>query len=180
MITFHQKKHIIQTGFSVYFSVLITYFFFANSIYIGSIGFDTFSIFIAGVTAAICSQVEDKDTYRVGTKRVYGTLSGSFVAFFITFLLNELYTTQIPVILYVPLLCGLGTTLIFYLFYSIKGSPTATVGSVALLGVLLQHPNGTTYEYIVGRFIATVIGVVFTLLVSKTITHVINRSSRLK
>ena len=180
MITFHQKKHIIQTGFSVYFSVLITYFLFSNTISVGNISFDTFSIFIAGVTAAISSQVEDKDTYRVGTKRVYGTLSGSFVAFFITFLLNELYTTQIPVILYVPLLCGLGTTLIFYLFYSIKGSPTATVGSVALLGVLLQHPNGTTYEYIVGRFIATVIGVVFTLLVSKTITHVINRSSRPK
>ena len=180
MITFHQKKHIIQTGFSVYFSVLITYFLFANSIYIGSIGFDTFSIFIAGVTAAICSQIEDKDTYEVGTKRIYGTLLGSIIAFFIAILLNELFTTQIPVIIYVPLLCGLGTSIIFYLFYAVKGSPTATVGSTTLLGVLLQHPNGTTYEYIVGRFIATVIGVVFTLLVSKTITHVINRSSRLK
>ena len=70
MITFHQKKHIIQTGFSVYFSVLITYFLFSNTISVGNISFDTFSIFIAGVTAAISSQVEDKDTYRVGTKRV--------------------------------------------------------------------------------------------------------------
>ncbi len=180
MITTPQKVHIFKTGLSVYFSVLIMYFLFANAITVASISFDMFSVFVAGVTAGIASQIEDKDTYKVGTKRIYGTLLGSIIAFFIAILLNELFTTQIPVIIYVPLLCGLGTSIIFYLFYAVKGSPTATVGSTTLLGVLLQHPNGTTYEYIVGRFIATVIGVVFTLLVSKTITHVINRSSRLK
>ena len=175
MITYTQKIHILKTSLSVYFSVLVMYMLFANAVSIGPVSFDTFSIFIAGVTSAIASQIEDKDTYRVGTKRIYGTLLGSFVAFFISFLLHNLYATRIPVVIYVPLLCALGTALLFYFFYKVKGSPTATVGTVTLLGVLLQHPSGTTYEYIIGRFIATVIGVISTITISKIVTIIINR-----
>ncbi len=162
-----EKKYLLlKAGISVYISVLITYFLFSNGFNFLNVNFDTFSIFIAGIAAAISSQTKKIDTIKVGYNRIYGTLVGSIIGFLATIVLNNLYVLRIPPILYIPLFAGLGTVISFYICQKIKGNPTQTVSAITFLGIIVLHSSGSTEDYIIGRFIATVIGVVTTHIVS--------------
>lgn len=160
------NKHSIIVGISVYISVLITYYLASKNVSIYYLKFDKFAIFAAGISAALASQCEPIKSFKTGFDRVWATLLGIIIGYPAAKIIVYLYLKFPYPLIFIPIISGIGTYLIFKLGYKILGLPTPLVGTVAFLGLVIQNPINTTELYAIGRFVATVIGVLIGVLVT--------------
>lgn len=170
-----ETLHAMEMGIAVYLAILFTYILASNHINIYFVEFDSFSIFSAGISAAIAIQLDKKQTILRGLDRIYGTILGMLIGYPITKLLLIIGGLYFPKMILIPLLAGIGTFIVHKLSYQMIGRPV-TVGTIALLGLLIQNPIGTTESYLFGRLIATIIGVLSALIVAHTFVLIKKRS----
>ena len=160
------NRHSLMVGISVYISVLVTYYLASKNVSIYYLKFDKFSIFAAGISSALASQCNTTKSFKTGFDRIWATLLGIIIGYPFAKIIVYLYLKFPYPIIFVPIISGIGTYLIFKLGYKILGLPTPLVGTVAFLGLVIQNPINTTELYAIGRFVATLIGVLIGILVT--------------
>ncbi|WP_068268610.1 FUSC family protein [Caviibacter abscessus] len=163
------NAHSLVVGVSVYVAVLITYYLASKNVSVYYLKFDKFAIFSAGISAAITSHYDGKKSTKTGFDRVWGTTLGIIIGYPATKLVMYCFTHFPYPLIFIPLIAGIGTYLIFKIGYKFLGIPTPSVGAVAFLGLVIQNPVNTTELYLFGRFTATLIGVIVAVLVAWTI-----------
>lgn len=114
------------------------------------------SLFYAGIAAAICSQIEYKDSVKQGIGRIYGTIVGAIlgVTCFYYFPRNNLTIT-------------LGIFVIVFLSYKYLKVAHANIASIVFLGIMLEiNPSKTPLFYFFHRVLDTSLGVVIAVFIS--------------
>lgn len=123
------------------------------ALYIGkNMGID--SLFYASIAAAVVAQNSHKEVFKLGVKRIYGTVVGAVIGiFFYHYLPHELYSY------------ALGTGLIVFICSSILKAPS-NMACIVFMAMSLNIKGTSVEYYAFHRVIDTAIGVFSALLVS--------------
>lgn len=123
------------------------------ALYIGrDMGID--SLFYASIAAAVVAQNSHKEVFKLGIKRVYGTVVGAVIGlFFYHYLPHEFY------------IYALGTSIIVFICSSILKAPS-NMACIVFIAMSLNIKGISVEYYAFHRVIDTIIGVFSALLVS--------------
>lgn len=114
------------------------------------------SLFYATIAAAICSQIEYKESVRAGIGRIYGTIVGAIlgISCYYIFPRNTLTIT-------------IGIFVIVFLSYKYLKTAQANIASIVFLGIMLEISNEKTpVFYFFHRIIDTSVGVIVAVIIA--------------
>lgn len=114
------------------------------------------SLFYAGIAAAICSQIEYKESVKHGIGRIYGTIVGAVLG--------------VTCYYYFPrsnLTITIGIFIIVFISYKYLKTSQANIAAIVFLGIMLEiSPSKTPLFYFFNRVLDTSLGVVIAVFVS--------------
>lgn len=114
------------------------------------------SLFYTGIAAAICSQIEYRESIKHGIGRIYGTIVGASLGILCFYYLpNNFFTIS------------LGIFIIVFVSYKYLKTAQANIASIVFLGIMLQITSSKTpILYFFHRVTDTSLGVVIAVFVS--------------
>ncbi|MDR1254109.1 MAG: FUSC family protein [Oscillospiraceae bacterium] len=150
----------IKTALAVLISLIISYLFRRPD------------GFYASIAAVICMRQTSEQTISIGLHRLLGTTLGGGIGYFALIILQS---TSIPIKEIVPIIIApVFVLLIIYICNLINHKSSIEIGTVVLLGIILQanhvsQSNLSALEYVGFRILDTGIGVVVAMLINRLI-----------